>query len=97
MKTICLLENTVQEYAWGSYTAIAELLGESSPSDVPQAELWMGTHPKAPSMVRYDGKIVSLQKIIENHPKGILGEKVADKFNNKLPYLLKVLAAARPL
>lgn len=97
MKTICLLENTVQEYAWGSYTAIAELLGESSPSDVPQAEMWMGAHPKAPSMVRYDGKIVSLQKIIENHPKGILGETVADKFNNKLPYLLKVLAAARPL
>ncbi|MBW2607694.1 MAG: mannose-6-phosphate isomerase, class I [Deltaproteobacteria bacterium] len=97
MTTICLLENTVQEYEWGSYTAIAELLDESSPSDVPQAELWMGAHPKAPSMVRYDGKMVSLQKIIENHPKDILGETVADKFNNKLPYLLKVLAAARPL
>jgi len=97
MKTICLLENTVQEYAWGSYTAIAELLDESSPSDVPQAELWMGAHPKAPSVIRYDGKMVSLQKITKNHPKDILGETVADKFNNKLPYLLKVLAAARPL
>ena len=97
MKTICLLENTILEYAWGSYTAIPELLDESSPSDVPQAELWMGAHPKAPSMVRYDGKMVSLQKIIKNHPKDILGETVADKFNNELPYLLKVLAAARPL
>jgi len=97
MKTICLLENTVQEYVWGSYTAIAELLDENSPSVVPQAELWMGTHPKAPSRVRYDGKTVSLQKIIKNKPKDILGETVADKFNNKLPYLLKILAAARPL
>jgi mannose-6-phosphate isomerase len=97
MKTICLLENTVQEYEWGSYTAIPELLNERSPSDVPQAELWMGAHPKAPSMVRYDGKMVSLQKIIKDHPKDILGETVTEKFNNKLPYLLKVLAAARPL
>jgi len=97
MKTICLLENAVQEYAWGSYTAIAELLDESSPSDVPQAELWIGAHPKAPSRVRYDGKTVSLQKIIKDKPQNILGKTVADKFNNKLPYLLKVLAAARPL
>jgi len=97
MKTICFLENAVQEYAWGSYTAIAKLLDESSPSDVPQAELWMGAHPKAPSRVRYDGKTVSLQKIIKDKPKDILGETVADKFKNKLPYLLKVLAAARPL
>jgi len=97
MKTISLLENTVQEYAWGSYTAIAQLLGESSPSDVPQAELWMGAHPKAPSRMSCDGRMVSLQKIIEKHPEDILGETVADKFKNKLPYLLKVLAAARPL
>jgi len=97
MKKICFLENAVQEYAWGSYTAIAKLLDESSSSDVPQAELWMGAHPKAPSRVRYDGKTVSLQKIIKDKPKDILGETVADKFNNKLPYLLKVLAAARPL
>ncbi len=53
MKTICLLENTILEYAWGSYTAIPELLDESSPSDVPQAELWMGAHPKAPSISKY--------------------------------------------
>ncbi|MDX2439655.1 MAG: mannose-6-phosphate isomerase, class I [Desulfobacterales bacterium] len=97
MKTICLLENTVQEYAWGSYTAIAELLDESSPSDVPQAELWMGAHPKAPSMVRCDGAMISLQNIIKDQPKDILGETIAEKFNNKLPYLLKVLAAVRPL
>ena len=94
---ICLLENTVQEYAWGSYTAIPELLGNDSPAKVPQAELWMGAHPKAPSIATCDGKQRSLLDIVEKHPKEILGKKVAEKFQNRLPYLLKVLAAAKPL
>ncbi|MDI6688564.1 MAG: mannose-6-phosphate isomerase, class I, partial [Desulfobacterales bacterium] len=97
MKTISILKNTVQEYAWGSYTAIAELLGEKSPSDMPQAEFWMGAHPKAPSMVKCVGKWVSLLKLIENNPEDILGREAAQKFNNTLPYLFKVLAAAKPL
>src|SRR5687768_6217187 len=32
-------------------TAIAELLGQPSPAAGPQAELWMGAHPSAPSRV----------------------------------------------
>lgn len=97
MKTISILKNTVQEYAWGSYTAIAELLGKKSPSAGPQAELWMGAHPKAPSEVKYGGKWVSLLDLIKNNPKDILGKEVAHKFNHTLPYLFKVLAAAKPL
>ena len=38
MKQICPLRNVVQEYAWGSKTAIAELLGEEAPTAAPQAE-----------------------------------------------------------
>ena len=94
---ICLLKNTIQEYAWGSYTAIAELLGNDSPASVPQAELWMGAHPKAPSMAVCNGKQISLLELVEKHPKAILGEKVAEKFQCRLPYLFKVLAAAKPL
>jgi mannose-6-phosphate isomerase len=60
MNNISLMKNTVQEYAWGSLTAIAELLGNGSPSKTPQAELWMGAHPKAPSMVTCDGNWISL-------------------------------------
>ena len=97
MKRIGLMKNTVQEYAWGSHTAIAELLGNGSPSKTPQAELWMGAHPKAPSMVKCDGNWISLLKMIEKNPDHILGKKVAGKFNNRLPYLFKVLAAAKPL
>ena len=97
MKTIGLLKNTVQEYAWGSYTAIPELLGKDSPSNRPHAELWMGAHPKSPSMVNCEGKWTSLIELIKNNPIDILGEKTANRYGNRLPYLLKVLAAAKPL
>ena len=94
---ICLLENTIQEYVWGSYTAIPELLGNDSPANTPQAELWMGAHPKAPSIVRCNGKWISLLELIEKNSHDILGKKVAQRFKNRLPYLFKVLAAAKPL
>jgi mannose-6-phosphate isomerase len=97
MKSIGILKNTVQEYKWGSYTAIPELLGNDSPASTPQAELWMGAHPKAPSEVKLNGRWVSLLKIIEKNPKDILGKEVAEKYNNRLPYLFKVLAAGKPL
>jgi len=97
MTGICLLKNSIQEYAWGSYTAIPELLGNDSPANTPQAELWMGAHPKAPSKLKCNGKWRSLLELIDKNPRGILGEKVAQKFKNRLPYLFKVLAAGKPL
>jgi mannose-6-phosphate isomerase len=42
------LINTPRDYAWGSATAIAELLGRT-PSGEPEAEYWLGTHPGSPS------------------------------------------------
>jgi len=97
MKHIAYLKNTVQEYAWGSCTAIAELMGQPSPADGPQAELWMGAHPKAPSLVSTENGWESLPDLIQAHPIDILGRGVAEKFDGKLPYLFKVLAAAEPL
>ena len=43
------LAGVVQPYAWGSPTVIPELLGVE-PSGEPQAELWFGAHPLAPSI-----------------------------------------------
>lgn len=97
MKEFCILKNPIQDYAWGSRTALPELLGTQTPSKRPQAELWMGAHPKAPSEVLVDGNWKLLPQIIEKSPAGILGKRVAEKFANKLPFLFKVLAAARPL
>lgn len=97
MKTIGLLENKVQHYAWGSPTSIPKLLGQENPSGRPWAELWMGAHPKAPSLVNYEDRWISLKELIEQHPQAMLGSRTAARFNNTLPYLFKVLAVAKPL
>jgi len=97
MQKIGLLKNTIQEYAWGSPKSIPDLLGQENPENKPMAELWMGAHPKAPSLVQYHGQWVSLPDVIKQHPVDVLGKTTANNFNNKLPYLFKVLAAAKPL
>lgn len=40
--------NTPRDYAWGSSTAIPELLGTPATGG-PQAEYWLGTHPGSPA------------------------------------------------
>jgi mannose-6-phosphate isomerase len=97
MNKIGLLENDVQNYVWGSRAAIADLLGRPSPSSEPEAELWMGAHPKAPSRVQIDGVWTPLPDVIARDPAGVLGKRVAGRFGGKLPFLFKVLAAAEPL
>lgn len=91
------LENTVMDYPWGSRTAIAEILGSPSPAEGPQAELWMGAHPKAPSRVIMGGRTVTLPKLIREAPSLILGDETAEEFDGSLPFLFKILAAAEPL
>jgi mannose-6-phosphate isomerase len=57
----------------------------------------MGAHPKAPSQVFADGLWRSLPEVIQESPEETLGQEVAARFSNKLPFLFKVLAAAKPL
>ncbi|HEX5747365.1 MAG TPA: mannose-6-phosphate isomerase, class I [Archangium sp.] len=92
-----LLDNVIQPYAWGSRTAIAELLGQPSPSAACQAELWMGAHPGAPSRVNRPTGGVTLLEAIRSSPERELGEQVTRRFGAELPFLLKVLAAETPL
>jgi len=94
---IALLENPIREYDWGSRRAIAELLGRPSPSAAPQAELWMGAHPSAPSAAVLAGVRRSLLAWIEEQPREWLGARVQAAFEGRLPFLLKLLAAERPL
>jgi mannose-6-phosphate isomerase len=72
------ITNTPRDYAWGSTTAIAGLLG-TAPSGRPEAELWLGAHHGSPA--RLVGR----------------GGTLADLVPGRLPFLLKVLAAASPL
>lgn len=90
------LANTVRPYAWGSTTAIPELLG-TEPTGEPQAELWMGAHPGAPSRLERPGGPVPLDEAVDADPYGLLGKPAVDRFGPRLPFLFKVLAAAAPL
>jgi mannose-6-phosphate isomerase len=92
---ICELSNTIQAYAWGSRSALATLRGEKTPTPAPEAELWMGAHPAAPSRLALGGQ--SLQAAIDAAPEPQLGAEVVRQYGAKLPFLLKVLAAATPL
>ncbi|MBZ3908704.1 MULTISPECIES: mannose-6-phosphate isomerase, class I [Streptomyces] len=86
------LDNTVRPYAWGSTTAIPHLLG-LTPTGEPQAEMWMGAHPGAPSRTGRG----PLTEVIGEAPERELGSRTVEKFGPRLPFLLKLLAAGAPL
>ncbi|MDY7103163.1 MAG: mannose-6-phosphate isomerase, class I [Actinomycetota bacterium] len=90
------LRNAIQPYDWGSTTAVAELMGRP-PTGEPEAEVWMGAHPKAPSQVCVDGRWLPLGDHIASDPSAVLGDAVVARFGPTLPFLLKILAAAQPL
>jgi mannose-6-phosphate isomerase len=95
------LRNTIRPYAWGSRTVIADLQGRPSPSEDPEAEMWIGAHPGGPSRLAVRGSVDGLERgldeVIAADPDGLLGADVASRFGGRLPYLLKYLAAERPL
>jgi mannose-6-phosphate isomerase len=87
------IANTPRDYAWGSETAIPQLLGTPETGE-PQAELWLGAHPGSPARI-VDPALTEghtdLASWIASDPERIVGRR------GPLPYLLKVLAAAHPL
>jgi len=93
------LINHIQNYKWGSRgkeAFIPNLLGFEG-EDKPYAELWIGAHPKLSSKILVEGEAQSLKGIVERYPNEILGESVAEKFGNKIPFLFKVLSANQAL
>ncbi|MGW8974781.1 mannose-6-phosphate isomerase, class I [Streptomyces platensis] len=90
------LANTVRPYAWGSTTALPELLG-TAPTGEPQAEMWLGAHPGAPSRIDRGAGPVSLAEVIDAAPEAELGADAVRAFGPRLPFLLKLLAAGSPL
>ncbi|SDP19775.1 mannose-6-phosphate isomerase, type 1 [Arthrobacter sp. ok909] len=104
------LENVLRPYVWGSPTAIADLLGRPA-SGGPEAELWIGAHPDSPSVAltpapggegrhspaSRDGGRLALDALIAEDPEHCLGSGSVAAFGPRLPFLLKVLAAATPL
>ena len=94
------LFNKIQHYDWGTKNDnafIPALLGIDAEKNLPYAELWIGAHPKSSSEIIINDKRIPLNDAIEKYPVEILGKETAEKFGNKLPFLLKVLSASRAL
>ena len=104
-----LMDNPVKDYDWGSTTTLARLQGRT-PTGRPEAELWMGAHPSAPSSLRTDDGAASgpdvaaaahdaarLDQLVSLRPLDLLGATVHDRFGPRLPFMLKLLAIEQPL
>jgi len=97
MHSILKLQNTIQPYAWGSRRMLAEFMKRPVPSANPEAELWMGAHPKAPSRIQTADGWTSLDAAIRNTPATFIGTPLTSRFGPQLPFLFKVLAVDQPL
>lgn len=85
--TVLPLRNTPMPYDWGLPDGIDRLRGDHpAVSGRPQAELWYGTHHRAPARVVEDAEETPLPTILTR-----LG------YMPRLPVLLKILAVGRPL
>ena len=82
------LSPALKHYDWGHPTFLSRTLGLTEERI---AEAWFGAHPAGPATV--DG--ASLDGLLDERPAW-LGEAVHARFGG-LPYLVKLLAAGRPL
>jgi len=88
----------VQNYVWGKVGAsstVAQLATKSAKNfridpASPYAELWMGTHPKAPATLASSGAKLG-------DSLGELGEVITKQFGAQLPFLLKILSVNQAL
>ncbi|KAF7309751.1 Mannose-6-phosphate isomerase [Mycena indigotica] len=95
---------TAQQYDWGkigSSSKVAQFAtripGFKLDESAPYAELWMGTHPKSPSLVA-NGNTALSDHLAAN--PGLIGNSVATRFDatgGNLPFLFKVLAIEKAL
>ena len=83
------ITGVIQDYAWGGTNFLASLLAHVNDNGSPKAEYWMGAHHKGPASIL--GEDMTLNQVIADAPESILGERVAGRFDRRLPFLFKVL------
>ncbi|EMR11591.1 mannose-6-phosphate isomerase, class I [Pneumocystis murina B123] len=96
------LECGFKTYEWGQIgfsSCIARFLASAQPEvtlhcDEPYAELWMGVHPSAPSIVQYS------RQFLQNHlemNQVLLTKSIIDAYGPTLPFLFKILSINKAL
>lgn len=93
MKRFVKITPKVVEYAWGNKDFIPSLIGMPI-DEKPKAEMWMGTHPGAPSLISDTNQTLEDFLVENSHFFSIDHLKL---YNDKLPFLFKVLAIEKPL
>lgn len=96
-QTIWRLVNPIKHYDWGSLTAVSQIFNYPNPTHQPIAEVWFGAHPQGTSKAITEQGECDLNQLIQRDPKALLGEKIAAAFDQKLPFLFKILSAQSPL
>lgn len=95
--SVIRLRPAIQHYDWGGYRFIPELLGIENPTQRPYAELWLGAHHRGPAIVYTATTTQPLDEWIARDPERILGQEIARRFQQRLPYLFKVLDVRKML
>ncbi|KAF1849352.1 mannose-6-phosphate isomeras-like protein [Cucurbitaria berberidis CBS 394.84] len=96
------LECGVNSYDWGKIGktsaaakfAAATASGFSIQEEKPYAELWMGTHPSLPSKDLETQR--TLLDLVQDN-QALLSADIAERYENKLPFLFKVLSINKAL
>jgi mannose-6-phosphate isomerase len=94
------LQCKTQSYDWGKLgnvskvASYAKASGTSVDDTVPYAELWMGTHPNAPSIVLENG--TTLETLIKENVK-LSTKEVYEQYKGDLPFLFKILSIRKAL
>ncbi len=88
-----LLEGSVQPYDWGGTSFLAKLLRKPAMEGAVWAEVWLGAHPKGPAQT----VLGPLDQLLQTRPTEWLGAEIADKYQQNLPFLFKVLDVAAML
>ena len=94
MGEIFPLKNKIQNYAWGSHEVLGRMRGVPVPTEKPEAEVWVGAHPAAPSEATVDGSVSPLNELVAAHPDRFLRP---DRASDWFPFLFKILAIDAPL
>ncbi|KAI9256960.1 mannose-6-phosphate isomerase [Sporodiniella umbellata] len=100
MNSIYRLQCKTQSYDWGKLgdvskvASYAKASGLTTDANTPYAELWMGTHPNAPSVI-YNDK-TTLRELIKDNVE-FSTKEVYDQYEGDLPFLFKILSIRKAL
>lgn len=95
------LQAKTQSYDWGKLGDVSKVAQYAKTSGVeidtsrPYAELWMGTHPNAPSVLMDEAQ-TPLKDLVKNNPQ-YSTQAIYDKYEGDLPFLFKILSIRKAL